>query len=160
MSIIIADTGAIISLAVVGQIELIEKIFDKFYIAGAVWEEIQVYKNLAFSERTLDFLQEHIVKIKSTNYLSMVMDYGEAESVILYKEINADFLLIDDNKARTIAESLDVNCIGTIGLLLKGKQKGFLIALKPVFEILIDNNRFYSKNLLNDILEQTGEEPI
>lgn len=88
MSIIIADTGAIISLAVAGQIELIEKIFDKFYIAGAVWEEIQVYKNLAFSERTLDFLQEHMVKIKSTNYLSMVMDYGEAESVILYKEIN------------------------------------------------------------------------
>ncbi len=46
------------------------------------------------------------------------MDYGEPESVVLYKELHADFLLIDDKKARSIAENLGVNCVGTLRLLL------------------------------------------
>jgi hypothetical protein len=41
------------------------------------------------------------------------MDYGESEAITLYKELNANFLLIDDRKARLIAESMKVNCIGT-----------------------------------------------
>ena len=64
----------------------------------------------------------------------MIMDFGESESVILYQELQADFLLIDDNKARIVAESLDVNCIGSIGLLIKAKQKGLITELKPIFE--------------------------
>ena len=34
--------------------------------------------------------------ISGFNELSFLMDYGESESVILYKEMDADFLLIDD----------------------------------------------------------------
>lgn len=41
----------------------------------------------------------------------MVMDYGESESILLYEELKADYLLIDDNKARMLAESLNINCI-------------------------------------------------
>ncbi len=36
--------------------------------------------------------------------LSFLLDYGESESIILYNELQADFLLIDDKKARNIAE--------------------------------------------------------
>jgi len=39
------------------------------------------------------------------------MDYGESEPVILYGEIGADYLLIDDSKARKVAESLGVKCV-------------------------------------------------
>lgn len=42
MSLVIADTGAIISLGIMERLELIEKIFDKFYIADAVWKELQL----------------------------------------------------------------------------------------------------------------------
>ena len=85
------------------------------------------------------------------------MDYGELESVILYEEINADFLLIDDNKARLIAESLNVNCIGTLGLLLRAKQKGFISDLKPLFKTLLSSGRYFSLKLLNEILINNGE---
>jgi predicted nucleic acid-binding protein len=34
------------------------------------------------------------------------MDYGESEAVILYEEMSGNFLLIDDKKARKIAENL------------------------------------------------------
>lgn len=121
MKIVIADTGALISLGLVDKIELIEKLFGTFYIAEAVWEELKNYDNPKFNSSILHGLQNHVVGIKSANYLSVVMDFGESESVILYKELQADYLLIDDSKARTIAEALDIHCIGSIGLLTKAK---------------------------------------
>ena len=160
MKIVIADTGAIISLGLVGFIDLIEKVFGDFYIANAVWEELQNYENKNFDVNTLSLLKKHVVNIKSRNHLSVIMDYGESESVILYEEMKADYLLIDDNKARIIAESFDVNCIGSIGLLLKAKQKGLIKELKPVFENWLENERYFSKKLLNKILTQLGEMPM
>jgi hypothetical protein len=88
------------------------------------------------------------------------MDYGESESVILYKELKANFLLIDDKKARNIAENLNVECIGTLGILSAAKDKGLISELKSVFEKFITNKRFYSIDLLNSILTQKGENTI
>lgn len=160
MKIVVADTGAIISLIHIGQIELIEKLFGNFFIAGAVWIELNNYDNPNFDKSDLTVLKTKVKEINSKNHLSMMMDYGESESVILYEEIKADYLLIDDNKARKIAESFDINCIGTLGLLLKAKQKGLIDELKPIFKELITFGRYYSRNLLNDILTKNGESQI
>lgn len=116
MKIVIADTGALISLGHIEQVGLIEKVFGEFYIAQAVWEELQNYENPEFNTTILNEIKERVIKIKSRNHLSMVMDYGESESIILYEELQADYLLIDDNRARIVAESLDVNCIGSIDI--------------------------------------------
>jgi uncharacterized protein len=74
--------------------------------------------------------------------------------------LKEDYLLIDDNKARVLAESFNINCIGTLGLLLKAKQKGFITELKPMFEIFMKVGRYFSKKLLNHILINTGESRI
>ena len=160
MKLIIADTGALISLGLVEHIDLIEKVFGDFCIAHAVWEELQGYKNPEFDRKLLSQFENRVVKIKSRNHLSAIMDYGESESIILYEELGADYLLIDDSKARIIAESLEVNCIGSIGLLIRAKQKGLVNDLKSIFEKWIENERYFSKKLLNKILIETGEEPI
>jgi uncharacterized protein len=157
MKIVIADTGAIISLIHIGQIDLIEKIFDCFYIANAVWIELCNYDNPDINHEQLKNLKARVKDINSKNYLSMVMDFGESESVILYEEIKADYLLIDDNKARLVAESLNINCIGTLGLLLIAKQKGLVPELRPIFEKLTLAGRYFSRKLLNDILSELEE---
>jgi predicted nucleic acid-binding protein len=88
------------------------------------------------------------------------MDYGESESVILYKELDADFLLIDDKKARNIAENYNINCVGTIGILIKAKELGIIDSLKPIFSSFLNNKRFYSIELLNTILINNLEQPF
>lgn len=157
MKVVIADTGALISLGLVGKVGLIEMVFGELYIAEAVWEELQNYDNPEFDRNILKELESRVVNIKSRNHLSVIMDYGESESVILYEELGADYLLIDDNKARIVAESLGVKCIGSIGLLIKSKQKGLLKELRPIFEYWVENGRYFSKKLLNNILEEEGE---
>lgn len=86
-----------------------------------------------------------------------MMDYGESECVILYKEADANFLLIDDRKARRIAENFGINCIGTLGILSAARQRNIIVALQPLFALLLKNKRFYSLSLLNSILEKHNE---
>ena len=108
----------------------------------------------------MDFFEAKVAKISSFNDLTFLMDYGESESLILYKELNADFLLIDDKKARAIAENFNISCIGTLGLLSTAKSKGLINELRPYFIVLLKNNRYYSVKLLNALLEKHNEQKI
>jgi predicted nucleic acid-binding protein len=160
MKIVVADTGVLISLGLIGQVDLIEKIFDELYIAEAVWAELNNYDSPDFYLTEFSALADKVVPIHSKNYLSVIMDYGESESVILYGELQAYFLLIDDSRARAIAETLNVNCIGTLGLLLKAREQGLISELKPIFQHLLSGRRFFSKKLLNEILLRVNEAEI
>ncbi len=68
----------------------------------------------------------HIGKVDLIEKIFGDFYIAKSESAILYDEKNADYLLIDYNKTRIVAESLEINCIGTLGLLLKAKQKGLI----------------------------------
>lgn len=160
MKIVIADTGVIISLELVNGLELIEKTFGSLYIPNAVWEELNEYGKDFYNTEFLNYLKSRIISIKGINNLSLLMDYGESESVILYKELEADFLIIDDAKARLVAESLNVNCIGSIGLLIKAKELGLINELRPIFINWVENKRHFSKKLLNNILASINENSI
>lgn len=155
--LVIADTGPIISLAVIKKLELLDALFGEVLIPFAVWEELQ--QSIKTSEFHIieKYFKTKVRKINSINNLTFIMDYGESESVILYKELNARFLLIDDKKARKIAENFQVECIGTIGILIAAKKSGQIKKLKPNFVTLLKNKRYFSKSLLNRILADNHE---
>ena len=158
--LVIADSGPIFSLAFIDKLELLNSLFDDIRIPQAVWDEISVDDTKPFHTRICMFFKDKISQINGFNDLTFIMDYGESQSVILYNELQADFLLIDDKKARTIAENLGINCVGTLGLLSIAKEKGLIDNLKIIFEELIRNKRYYSIELLNYILTQKGETKI
>ncbi len=158
--LVIVDSSVIFSLAIVNKLNILELLFDEIRIPLAVWEEItKVKSNEIFKSINL-FFSDKVVEISSFNELTFVMDYGESESVILYKELDANFLLIDDKKARIIAENFGLKCIGTLGILLLAKKEGIITQLKPIFEKLLKNKRYYSIILLNQILLSQGESHI
>jgi hypothetical protein len=159
-SIVIADTGVIISLAALDKLNILEEFFKEIYIPEAVWNELLSLNQFPHLEEIKRFFKQRVIKITSSNNLILLMDFGESESVLLYKELKADLLLIDDKHARTIAESLGVACIGTLGLLIVAKQRGTIKELKPLFNKLIMNKRYYSKKLLNEILKESNEEVL
>ena len=158
--LVIADSGPIFSLALIDKLDLLDKLFDDVKISQAVWIEISADESKPFHDRISLYFQDKVEQIKGFNELTFVMDYGESESVILYKELQADYLLIDDKKARSIAENFGIKCVGTIGLLSIAKDKGFIKDLKSLFELFLDNHRYYSIDLLNAILLQKGETKI
>lgn len=158
--LVIADAGPIFTLAIVDKLDLLSQLFDEIKIPKAVWEEITLDKSTEFHNNITQFFKAKVSNIKGFNELTFVMDYGESESVILYKELNADFLLIDDKKARKIAENFDIKCIGTLGILSVAKDKGLINELRPIFKTFLENNRYYSIKLLNKLLERHNEQKI
>ena len=103
--LVIADAGPIFSLAIINKLEILNGLFTNIKIPHAVWEEITLYKSTEQYKNIHNFFKDKVMHISGFNELSFLMDYGESESVILYKEMDADFLLIDDKKARSIAEN-------------------------------------------------------
>ncbi len=144
-------------LVIADKLWILDKLFDEIRIPQAVWNEITLDKTKPFISKIKGYFAKKVHKIKGFNELTFVMDYGESESVILYRESQADFLLIDDKKARKIAENFGIQCIGTIGLLSISKDKGIIDELRPIFKSFIENKRFYSQKLLNTVLESKGE---
>jgi uncharacterized protein len=67
------------------------------------------------------------------------LDKGEAEVIILAKEQNIKKVLIDEKIARQQAKILGLEVIGTLGLLLKAKNKGLLSFIKPLIKKILDN---------------------
>jgi predicted nucleic acid-binding protein len=75
----------------------------------------------------------------------------------LYWEIAADYLLIDEKKGRAIAARNDIRTIGTIGILLSAKRQGFLAAVKPCIDTLVNAGFRVSDMLCRQILDRAGE---
>lgn len=159
-SLVISDTGPIFSLATINQLSLLTTLFKQVFIPQAVWIELTRDKKTSQYHAIESYFSDKVREISGFNELNFIMDYGESEAVILFKEMDADFLLIDDKKARKIAETLSIKCVGTIGLLTIAKEKGHVHLLRPLFKTLLENKRFYSLSLLNAILTKVGEPPL
>ena len=154
--IVVADTGPVISLAIVDKLFILNSLFGNIIIPNAVWEELLNYVEVFNIPQIYDY-KNNVKKINTENNLEQFMDKWESEAVLLCKEIQADYLLIDDKKARTIAEEMSISCVGTIAVLIKAKSENLIKELRPLFIELLDKKRYYSVELLNKVLQANNE---
>lgn len=92
------------------------------------------------------------------DYLRIALDDGEAESIALAREINANVILIDERDARDVAKSFGFHVLGTIGLLIWAKQSGHIIKLKELLDKLQNSANFrLSDSLYTFALHQANE---
>jgi len=94
---------------------------------------------------------------KAVEYLELIIDRGEAETIALAEEIKADVVLIDDLKAREIAKLRRLNVIGTIGVLLDAKEQGMIHELKPLLDKLMKKRIRINRELYEHVLELANE---
>ncbi|WP_350118591.1 DUF3368 domain-containing protein [Imperialibacter sp.] len=75
--------------------------------------------------------------------LTETLDRGEYEAIALSLTYTNSLLLIDERKGRAIAESYNIRCIGLVGILILAKEKGFIGAVKPLLDRLIEEANFF-----------------
>jgi hypothetical protein len=157
--IIIADSSPLISLAIIDMLELLEYYFDEVYVPYAVYKEVSVYDK-PFSEKLKQYLKNKVSTVENINMVSVLnerIDLGEAEAITLAFEKKADFIILDDLKARKTAKRNGLNVIGTLGLLLEAKKEGKIKKLKECIQIFSDNDIRLSEKLIKDILIEAEE---
>ncbi len=155
---VVANTTPLISLASIGKLELLKEIFGEIIIAKAVYHEIKAKQGYGYSEIDTNYIKVQSIKgIAYRDFLLNQLDLGETETIILAKEIDADFIIIDENIAYKIAKSSELNVVRTLSILLRAKEKGLIPALKPLLYEMIIKGRWYSQRVYKIILEQAGE---
>lgn len=82
---------------------------------------------------------------------------GEVEVMILCKEQNADLAIIDDNAAKKTAKYLGITVTGTLGVLIKAKQQGFINEIRPIISELKVNGFYVSRQVEELVLKYADE---
>jgi predicted nucleic acid-binding protein len=157
--IVVADTGPLISLAVIDKLDILEKIFGAVVIPEAVWAEL-LDQVEAFNIPQVSQFQTRVVPLKQKHGFINGLDPGETAAILLYEEIHADQLLIDDKFARKNAESRSVACLGTLAVLVKAKELKLISEIRPLLLQLVEKKRYFSKTLLNIVLSVCDEVSI
>ena len=87
----------------------------------------------------------------------MGLGQGELEAITLYKDKKADFLLIDDRRAKSFAKLNGLNVIGSLGVMILAKDGGYINSIRKDLEKLKASSLFISSNLIDRILHEVGE---
>lgn len=147
--IIISDTSCLIALAKIGELDLLKDLFHEIIITKSVDEE--------YGEPLPDWILITDVKNRSKQIeLEKRLDRGEASSIALALEIDNSTLIIDEIKGRKIAEALQIDIIGTIGIILLANMRGLISNPLDLIHLLVKNGFRVSDKLLKMILERYG----
>jgi predicted nucleic acid-binding protein len=160
--IIVSNTTPLIGLASIQRFELLYQLFGKVYIPKAVYNEAVVCgREVGGAKREVSTaLWIETVTVsdrKAVEVLLEVLDLGEAETIVLARHMNADWVLMDEKKGRHQLTQLGFNKIGTVGILLKAKQLGLLSVIKPEIEMLCQQGFCLSQTVIDTILHQANE---
>ncbi len=158
---VVVNTTPLIALSHVGQLDLLRRLYGEIIIPEAVYREVSVKKESICKKAvdgSLDWIRIDKIKneLAKSMYKTQLHD-GEVEVMILSKEISADVVIIDDANAKKHAKYLGLPVTGTLGILIKAKQKGYVEELKPILEHMVQNGIYISKKVLKICLEQVGE---
>lgn len=160
---IVCNTLPISNLAVIGQLLLLQQVYNHIVIPNAVAEEIARVASIyvqAASVPSQPWITIQSVKDTTTVQRLKIkkLDAGESEAIALALELKAELLIIDEQLGRNLATKEGLNITGLIGVLLEAKHKNLIAKVKPILDELIIQARFrVSLSLYNEVLKLAKE---
>jgi len=156
--ILVADCSALVALAVCDSLDILERMFDSVVVPEAVYYEA-TRPDKKQAQALNIFLQGKVRQVNMQTYvfLDAYADAGETEAMLLYKQLAADKLLIDDKRGRKVAKINQISTIGSLGVLLIAKEKGLIVEVAPLLQQIEQSDIYLSPNLISTVLELAGE---
>lgn len=158
--VIVADSSPLIVLARIGQLEILRKLVPRVLMPPAVRDEVTLHSREARGAAAIR--QATWIKVEAPDTLqveplAILVDRGEAEAIALAQRLPDSTLLLDDARARRVAERLGIRRIGTVGLLRRAKKAGLILEIKPHLEAVMANGIYIHRALIEAILKDLGE---
>lgn len=160
----VINTSVLIALGKLHYLRLIGKLFDKLVIAESVFEEIRDSEVFAQVGKLTSSGFAEVAKSSKSELLNMLLSSlgkGEAETIVLALDVEADVALLDDLRARKMARRLKLKVMGTLAVLKSLIDRG-LIREKPadLCVKLVEQGFWIEKELCTKILTQSSKTNI
>jgi len=160
--IVVSNTSPIINLACVGQLDLLRQIHGAITIPEAVFTEITVNGiGQPGAEEVSRFpwiVRHRVTQQPLVDVLRLELDAGEAEALACALELHADLILLDERRAREVAQRLGLRFIGLLGVLIEAQRQQRLPRIRPVLDDLRQKAGFWITDALYQrVLAAAGE---
>jgi predicted nucleic acid-binding protein len=157
---VICNTTPLIALSIIDQLALLEQLYGSVLIPTAVEDEIEAGKQGKAGFHAIQaaaWITTVPLEDPIRAALLSDLDRGEAEVIALALETGADLIILDERLARQHAARLGLTMTGTLGILVRAKQKGLIDLVRPYIELLLAGGIYLSDALIDHALALAGE---
>ncbi len=162
--IVVANAGPLIALAQTDRFALLQTLYGTLHIPPAVREEVVIAGHgRPGSVEVADARWIEVVDVQGTTAVRLLadrLDLGESQAIVLALELDADPLLIDEDRGRRIAEARGIAKTGTIGTLVVAKQRGLLSSVAQELDRLQAAGFRMSQEIYDAALRLSGESHV
>jgi len=159
--IVVSDSTILIGLVKIGKLDLLKEIFSKVFVSEEVFKEVvergkgkpgsKVIKETAWIEA------EPVKDKIQVAFLLGSLEKGEAEVLVLARELEADLILLDEKKARKSAVIAGFEIMGLLGLFILAKNLGLIHEVRPLINELMIKKFRISDKIIEKTLKKVSE---
>jgi predicted nucleic acid-binding protein len=158
---VICNATPLINFAVINRLDILETAFCQIVIPQAVYHETTV-AGFPGSEFVLQAIASRWLQVRSVSIIApnilLKLDNGEREAIALALLTGEERILLDEREARQVAQSLGLQVIGTLGVLLLAKNREIITQVQPLLDAMMDNAQYWvSRTLYEQVLRQARE---
>ncbi|WPD20823.1 MAG: DUF3368 domain-containing protein [Candidatus Electrothrix scaldis] len=158
---VVSNTGPLVALAVIDQLDLLKQLFDTVLVPEAV--HFELLEGGIAQTGVAAYKQAQWITVKELTtprepLLDSVLDIGEASVIQLARENNINRVLIDERKGRKIAREIyKLQVIGSARILIEAKRYGHLDNVKNSLTTMQKHGYWLHENIVAAILKEAGE---
>ena len=155
---VVVNTTPLIALSEIGKLDILKKLYGEIFIPDAVLNEVKTEPAFSEVRNFADWIHVEGVQDRSQEKIFRSrLHAGEVEVMLLALQSDADLVILDDMLARKTAKYMGLTVSGTLGVLLKAKERGIITKVEPVMEELIQNGLYVSKDIQRSVLKLANE---
>jgi len=161
--IIVSNTGPLIGLAKIQQLDLLGRLAAEVYIPPQVRIELLARsgpETALIAAALKEAIQVKVPAVLDAAAETMLrrLDEGERQAIALARSFPAPvLLLLDDRAGRTAAQKLGQPLTGLAGLLLLAKRQGLVAAVAPLLGTLRNLGYWVSDEVVAVVKNLAGE---
>jgi len=141
---ILIDISSLIALERITLLQILCKVYKEVVIPESVIKEFGTLSLPCISIRKVE---SNLLRLLITD---LNLGKGEADVIALASQIGLK-VIIDDSKARRVAENMGLKVTGTIGVLMKAERIGLIESAHDKVRELREKGFYVSEELLEDI---------
>ena len=158
----VSNSTPLIALAQIGLFDVLRDLFGRIRIAKAVYDETVTTGREKGGARREVSAAEWVEAVEVQDRLAVEvlldeLDRGEAETIVLARQLNAQMVLMDEKKGRRKLQVLGMPMMGTLGILLAAKEAGLIPAIRPALEALQQSRFSLNRRLVEQVLARAEE---
>ncbi len=163
---VISDSSPLIALSKIGRLELLSRLYQTVFVSPQVYAEV-VSRGFGLAGSTevanaswIVLKPVHDVSGISTLQKEFGLGMGEASTILLGKELKANLLLIDEIKARKVAQQVRLTVLGCVGVLEDAFGRRLFADLREAYRQLLASGAYIDPRILENSLRTLKLPPL